>query len=611
MSRAKAALASAKGNWPYLLCALIALVAIWGHRCPVGVDTPQHANLFRISVDMTVGPLEYRGLYRIDPFTPYLLAYVVAYPFALLFGAIPAIKCLLTLAALTTPIMMRRWLRTIGASSELALLGFLVAFDLQYHWGFVSHEMAIPLAFAYLAAFERQGNRPGWRAILQAALLAIALFFCHGITFGLLTLIVVVSLLRRGRRLAAWRSGLHALPAVVMALVWFHLQQRHTGNKSGHDWLDWHRLTVLFSGPFSAYPSRSWAFVSIIGMVVILVAARPRLVLRGRRIVPFGVSMFLFLSLPETMADTWLIGSRLSVFVHAFAPAVLLPRSTGWLGRAWPRVVLVWVVGVLVSLNIRLYAYNQELAGLWQLASHMEPGFDVRSALPVTEHDSQSMGPGQLSHVAAWTTAEHGGILEHDSAGYFQMPIQRGSMPVPGFYRYIVAKGDAGEIARKVTEHWRSARLVHQASSWLLFEDPPAGNGDYTVVRSMQTWGQLQRDRAVSEAPLTIAGARFDHGLGTHAESFIRVRIDKAGNAFVGAYGIDDRSGPSGKARFRIRDAAGDVLFASGEMRSHEPPRPFSVLLGGRRELILEVRSVETIAHTHADWVNLSVTPPN
>jgi hypothetical protein len=610
MVRAKAVAALARGELPYLVCALLALVAIWGHRYPAGVDVAQHANLFRISADMTIGPVEYRGLYRIAPFTPYLLAYAIAYPFTLLFGAIAATKCLLTLAALTTPVMMRRWLRTMGANPDFALLGFLLAFDLPYHWGFISHEIAIPLAFGYLTAFERQGNRPGWRAILPTLLFSVALFFCHGITFGLLTLIVGVRLLWRTRPLAAWRAWLHALPAGTMALVWFHLQQRHTGQKSGHDWVDWNRLTILFSAPFSAHPHRFWALVSIIGIVLILVAARPRLVVRGRRVVPFGVSMFLFLSLPETMADTWLIGARLCVFTHAFAPALLQARNTGWLGRAWPRVVLLWVVLVLVSLNIRLWGYNRELAGLWELTSHMQQGFDVRSVLPGTVRHSQSLGPGQFGHVAAWITAEFGGILEGDSAKYYQMPIRRGAIPAPSFYRYIIAEGKPDEVTRKVTERWRSARLVHVASSWLLFEDPPAGNGDYTVIRSMQGWGQLQRDKAVSEAPLTIAGTRFDHGLGTHADSFIRVRIDKPGRALVGACGLDDRAGPGGKAMFRVRDDAGNVLFSSGEICGGEPAQPFSVLLEGRKELILEVRKVEAIDYAHADWVDLKVTSP-
>ena len=107
-TRARIAGNSARAELPYLVCAALALVAIWGHRYPVGVDIAQHANLLRIAADMTFGPTEYRGLYHVDLFTPYLLAYVIAYPFTLLFGAVAAVKCLLTLAVLGTPLMMRR-----------------------------------------------------------------------------------------------------------------------------------------------------------------------------------------------------------------------------------------------------------------------------------------------------------------------------------------------------------------------------------------------------------------------------------------------------------------------------------------------------------------------
>jgi hypothetical protein len=147
-------------------------------------------------------------------------------------------------------------------------------------------------------------------------------------------------------------------------------------------------------------------------------------------------------------------------------------------------------------------------------------------------------------------------------------------------------------------------------SSWLLFEEPPAGNDDFTVVRSMQSSGQLHLDAEVTEGPLTIAGTHFDHGLGTHADSFIRIHLEKAGRAFGGACGIDDLGGSSGRATFRIRDDAGVILFESGELRGGDPARRFSVPLSGRKELILEVQKIENINYAHSDWVDLKVTPP-
>jgi hypothetical protein len=558
---------------------------------------------------MTVGPEEFRGLYTIRPFTPYLLAYAIAYPFTLLFGALAAVKCVLSLAVLATPLAMRCWLRAIGARPEFALLGFLVAFDLPYHWGFISHELAMPLAFVYLAAFERQGVRPGWRAILRTLLSAVVLFFCHGITSGLLTLIVASRLLLRSRPLAAWRAGLHALPVGFMAILWSRLNRGHTGRQSGEDWVNLDRLVQFFSAPFNAYPETLWAAVSILGMVGILLAAWPRIVLQGRRCLPFAIAMALFLLLPDTLADTWLVGSRFCVYAHAFAPALLQPRNTGWLARAWPRVVLVWVAFVLVNLNIRLAAYNQEISGLWELRDHMQQGFDVRTLLPGATHDRRSLGFMHFHHAAGWLTAEGGGLLADDSPDYYQMPIRRGSMPFPTYYRYTIARGNPNEVTRKVTERSRTARLVHEASAWLLYEEPPAGNDDFTVIRSMQSWGQLELDQEVSQAPLSIAGTHFAHGLGTHADSFIRIRLEKAGKTFEGACGIDDRGTGSG-ATFQIRDDAGVGLFESGEVRAGEPARHFSVPIVGRKQLILEVRKVETVDHAHADWVDLRVTPP-
>ena len=90
----------------------------------------------------------------------------------------------------------------------------------------------------------------------------------------------------------------------------------------------------------------------------------------------------------------------------------------------------------------------------------------------------------------------------------------------------------------------------------------------------------------------------------------IRVHLDKPGRAFTGSYGLNDQGGANGRATFRIRDNDGEILLESGEIRSGESARPFSVVLGGRTDLLLEVHKVDSIDHTHGDWFDLTVTPP-
>jgi hypothetical protein len=66
--------APARRELPYVVCALIALAAIWGHRHPVGIDIAQHANLLRALADYSIGRIECRSICRIELFTPYVLA---------------------------------------------------------------------------------------------------------------------------------------------------------------------------------------------------------------------------------------------------------------------------------------------------------------------------------------------------------------------------------------------------------------------------------------------------------------------------------------------------------------------------------------------------------
>ena len=605
--------AAAPIRWAFIACGLLALGAVWLHRYPAGVDLPQHANIFRLWADLAHGPFEVRATYHVELFTPYLLPYLVALPLTKLFGAVVATKLLLSFTVIATPFTMSRWLRTIGAAPAFGLLGFVVAFDYSYLWGFVSCAVATPLMFAYLASFEAQGSTPDIKAIARTSLLGLLLFFSHGITFGVSVAAAGASWLARGRWVGRHRAAAHVLPLVAMAVTWLVLQKQHTSSRAISQWFDSQRAINLFSGAFMPFPDHKWALVGAAGVALFLLFARPKLAFDPARSAPLAIALLGFIALPDWIAATWLVGSRFCVFVHAFAPALLVPRMSDPLARRWSAILFSLVLAFLIVLNVRLHAFNGELDGFIQVAAAIPAGADVQTLVPETSSESAVFGASMMGQIPAWITAEHGGLIANDSAvaGYFQIPIRRNSVPLFQYYPYVIARGDyatsRGDLRHLTRSAQGSARVVKTAGDWLLLKRPAIESDDFEVVRYAQAWGELRMDRAVSGRALSVAGVEYLHGLGTHAQSFARIRFKRAAKMLLGACGVDDAAGSRGHAGFRIRDGRGHILFDSGEMSAEASAKPFSVLVGAQQELVLESYTLGRIDSAHADWVNLAV----
>jgi hypothetical protein len=598
----------------YAVCWLLSLFAVWLPHYPVGVDLPQHANLFRLWIDLSGGPFELRQIYRTNLFTPYLLPYALALPFAKLFGPLAAIKCLLTVSVLATPIYLTRWFRAIGAAPAFGLLGFVVTFDYCYLWGFVSFTVALPLMFAYLAAFEAQGDSPSAEQVSRTTLLAAALFFSHGITFGISLAIAGCSWLLRGRWRARLRAALHIAPLGGIALLWLALRHKEASTEAMGQWFDARRAVHLFSGAFTTFPDDHWAVIGASGVALFLVLARPRLTFSPIRCVPLALVTLIFVTFPDVVASTWYVATRFCVFIHALAPAVLVPRTSDRVARQWHWVLFALVAAFLVLLNVRLLAFNRELDGFRVVAARVPAGADLQTLVPETDSTDPVFGPAEFGQIPAWVTANQGGLIANDSAGmpYYQLPIRRNNVPPLQHYAYIISRGSFalyGDTLRRLTSTSSGpAELIEESGGWVLMKRPDLETSDLTVVRYSQGWGELHIDREVDGGRLAIGHQDYEHGLGTHAPSIIRIHLKRPARILVGACGLDDSSGTRGRAAFRIRGGNGQVLFESGPMVGGAPAAPFGVNVDGQTELLLEVDEVGgTDAYAHADWANLSL----
>lgn len=594
----------------FFACVVLALYAIWGHRYPAGIDLPQHANLFRLWTELSSGPAEYRQLYRVELFTPYLLPYALAYLPTLLFDAVVATKFLLTISAVLSPFLLARWLKVSGGAPAFGLVGFIVAFDYSYLWGFISYTCAIPLMFAYFTAVRRQREVPSVRQIAVLAVLAIALFFSHGIVFGFCVCVVGLELVLAGSWLKRWKRGLHLVPVAAIALAWLLSRRKQTTNHPIEEWFNADRAVTLFSSSFTPMPDRDWALLAMAGVLTFLLLARPRLSFSLPRVIPAAVALLAFVIVPDWIASTWLVGSRCAVFVHAFAPALLAPSGDDPVSKHWRGVLFGLVAAFLVLLNVRLGEFNRELAGLTELQSKMPEGSDVQTLVTATELDSKAFGSQQLGQTPAWVTASQGGMIENDSATnlYYQIPIKRNDdFPAPQDFRFAIAHGDVGRYGSMLRGMTGAREPKKRAGKWLLYERPPIETSDYHVVRWGQNYGKLRKDASVGGSPLTIAGVRYERGLGTHARAFARLKFRRANTTLQGACGLDDAAAGKGRARFRIQDDDDRVLFDSGELTQGHAAKAFSVTVPENGELFFEVLPVGNIHFAHANWVDLKL----
>jgi alpha-galactosidase len=117
-----------------------------------------------------------------------------------------------------------------------------------------------------------------------------------------------------------------------------------------------------------------------------------------------------------------------------------------------------------------------------------------------------------------------------------------------------------------------------------------------------QGWGSPAAGRSVENHPLTVGGVTFQHGLGTHAESQMRIDLKGAAERFVSMVGVDDETGKKGSAEFEIW-VDGKKVAASGVLRGGQKAKMLAADLQGAKSLVLLVTDAgDGIEHDHADW---------
>ncbi|MGA2863713.1 MAG: NPCBM/NEW2 domain-containing protein [Verrucomicrobiota bacterium] len=93
-----------------------------------------------------------------------------------------------------------------------------------------------------------------------------------------------------------------------------------------------------------------------------------------------------------------------------------------------------------------------------------------------------------------------------------------------------------------------------------------------------QGWRETPTASSVSGRPISIAGQRYEKGLGTHAPGEMVFKLGRHHERFTAEVGVDDQGGKTGPVVFTVL-LDGQEGFDSGLMRCGQPAKHIALAL--------------------------------
>jgi alpha-galactosidase len=153
--------------------------------------------------------------------------------------------------------------------------------------------------------------------------------------------------------------------------------------------------------------------------------------------------------------------------------------------------------------------------------------------------------------------------------------------------------------------------LIHHWVNTAFGGTPSSTVSQIRVELRRQDHSVLRFGQSCIETPLRLGTQTFAHGLGTHANSEIVLRLPAEARRFQSSVGIDnnfDTEGKRGSVQFSV-EIAGREVFRTPTLKGGDAPMPVSVdLPEGTRELTLKVdATADGVGYDQADWAEARV----
>jgi alpha-galactosidase len=127
-------------------------------------------------------------------------------------------------------------------------------------------------------------------------------------------------------------------------------------------------------------------------------------------------------------------------------------------------------------------------------------------------------------------------------------------------------------------------------------------------LSTMETdWSTFKVRKSIDGNPLSIAGERFERGVGTHAISTFMMNLGGKGKRFSASVGVDDEAGDKASVSFYVL-ADKNILWESGVMKKGDAAKKIDIDVRKLKALALLVTDGNDGIHSdHADWCDARI----
>jgi len=404
----------------------------WLAPHPPMCDLPQHAAQVATLHDLLLGQSPWDQLLRINLFTPYLLAYGLATALTFLMPVEAALKLVLTLSFYGFVIAYTALRRRFHADERMDWLCLPGFFGFAYEYGFFSYLVAAPIGMAFLLIAHNYAEQPSLRRGAILLLVAIAVFFSHGLVFVFVSVIGGTFLLVRNhddwRRIArsVWPyvalvalCGLYALshrdvdlaPMYPFEVIW--------------DVNPLVRLLFVTVWPWGLSHTPIWTVPATMLMLAAPFHIGARWNQNVMAYVPLAIIALVWFCVPLFAMNTYFLYQRFALFIFPFYALTFCSaaRDGETRGNARRRAVLTQVavaavcVGFLCMQGFRAMRFADESADFDTVAAVIEP---AQRALNVVfnANSSAADNPVVYDNYALWYQADHRGLVDFNAAWF-------------------------------------------------------------------------------------------------------------------------------------------------------------------------------------------------